>query len=531
MAAGLAPQGFPSVDRSGISLRQGWEAPSTESRGGRGHGAAAVWEIALMRRTRTSRRPDRLGCRPAMECLETRNLLSATTALGPAFDAMIGAAATRDAYGVDGAGLAAAVIDTGVNYRHDALGDGFGAGHKVLDGHDWGDNDPDPDASTWQHGTAVAGLIAASAPEDTGVAPGAGIVALKVFDSANNGGYDRIAQALQWVIDNHQRAGIGVVNLSLSDGNNYTRDGFPFDGGMASRLKGLIAQLKALNIPVVAASGNSFEGQQGMGYTAIMRDTISVTATDAADRVLPNAQRLGESIGGELATDLAAPGSDLKVPGEGESYSGAEGTSFAAPVVSGAIVLLQSIYRQRFGTLPTVDQLSDWLERGADTITDATTGITLPRLNIARSAALIPGAPSDPPAEEPPAEEPPVESPTPPPDPPATVDLYQDGIFVGQVVSGGADDPLRDAFGAFGLTGDFHTIRRWTAGQAGARAGRAEPAGNTARIPTSARRAKGDDGQVGEAAGALAAFRNRLSLLRAGRASTPRARFRARAGL
>jgi subtilisin family serine protease len=465
-----------------------------------------------------------------MDCLESRNLLSGVaSALGSVFESMVGATTTRGDYQVDGSGLAAAVIDTGVNYRHDALGDGFGPGRKVLDGYDLGDNDPDPDASTWQHGTAVAGVIAASSPEDQGIAPGAGIVALRVFDSNNQGGYDKIADALQWVIDNHQRDNITVVNLSISDGNNYTRDGFPFDSGIASRLKGLIAQLKALNIPVVTAAGNSFSGQQGMGFTAIMRDTISVTATDSADQILSNAQRLGAAVGGELATDLAAPGSGLKAPSEGETYSTVDGTSFAAPVVSGAIILLQSIYKNRFGALPTVDQLVDWLKRGADTISDPVTGITLPRLNIARSASLIPSpAPVTPPVQEPttpgPYVPPEVTEPLPP-----QVALYHNGTLIGEVASDSAENPLRDAFAAFGLNGTFQTVHTWSANQTPETAARTEPAGTTARLATGSARTKSDNGPLRDVSGALAAFRNRASLLRAARSTSARVRPHARA--
>lgn len=499
--------------------------------------------------TRTPRRPRRHGCRPVVDGLESRRLLTLSpaaevaaplpvpagnmapaTTLTNAFDAMIGATAARRAAGLDGSGMAVAVVDTGVNYRHDALGDGFGAGRKVLDGYDFGDNDADPDATSWQHGTAVAGVIAGTGAESTGIAPGAGIVALRVFGDDNQGGYDKIADALQWVIDRHEQDGITVVNLSLSDGNNYTGDSFPFDGGMARRLKDLIAQLKALNIPVVTAAGNSFGGEQGMGYTAIMRDTISVTATDAQDRLLPNAQRLGPQAGA-LATDLAAPGSGLTAPGEGEGYVNVEGTSFAAPVVSGAIVLLQSIYKARFGALPTVDQVEDWLTRGADTIHDATTGIDLPRLNIARSAALIPfaAAPEPPaPVPEPPAPEPapgpgapgggsespgpaPAPSPAPEGPPPVLIEVYRNGESVGSVEAGSAGDPLREAFGAFGLGGSLTRIDSWSA--SGGAPESPAPAGAVVRIPGANRAGGRPRDELGATAAEVGAFRGRMARL------------------
>jgi subtilisin family serine protease len=149
-----------------------------------------------------------------------------------------------------------------------------------------------------------------------------------------------------------------------------------------------------MNIPVVAATGNSFTGAQGEGFPAIVQGTISVTATDLSDNLLPDAQRLGTSVGGSSATVIAAPGEGFTAPSGDSGSSSVDGTSFAAPLVSGGIVLLQQIYEQRFGTLPTVDQIQSWLQGGSDPISDPVTGITLGELDIPKAAALIPTAAS-----------------------------------------------------------------------------------------------------------------------------------------
>ncbi len=367
-----------------------------------------------MKWTRTIRRPDRKSLRPDCESLEARKLLSTTTtSIAPLpavfattsptgvpvtikpYDTLIGATATRADYGVDGSGLTAAVIDTGVNYHHEALGGAIGAGNKVVGGYDFAENDNDPDADTWQHGTAVAGLIASSDPANPGVAPGAGIVPLRVFGDDNNGSYDRVAQALQWVIDHHDEYHISVVNLSIADGRNYTADWYSTDGQIGQRIAGLIHQLQTLNIPVVSAAGNSFNGQQGMGFTAILPETISVTATDSSDQLVGNAQRLGKALGKTSATDLAAPGAGLDAPIEGNSFAAVDGTSFAAPMVSGAVLLLQSIYQKLHGTLPSIHQLETWLDAGSVKIHDSATGITLDRLDIRHAAQVAFGNPAN----------------------------------------------------------------------------------------------------------------------------------------
>jgi len=124
---------------------------------------------------------------------------------------------------------------------------------------------------------------------------------------------------------------------------------------------------------------------------------ISVTATDiSGDQLLPDAQRLGAATGMGTMTDLAAPGEGMVAPTGGSGYSSVEGTSFATPLVTGAVVLLQQIYEARFGTLPTVSQVTQWLEQGSDPISDPVTGLTIGRLDIPKAAALIPSATTSP---------------------------------------------------------------------------------------------------------------------------------------
>ena len=84
--------------------------------------------------------------------------------------------------------------------------------------------------------------------------------------------------------------------MSLSDGGNYAQNWFANDGGEGQQVTELIGQLTAMNIPVIAATGNSFSGQQGEGFAAIVSGTISVTATDLLGN-LPEeraAARLGD---------------------------------------------------------------------------------------------------------------------------------------------------------------------------------------------------------------------------------------------
>jgi subtilisin family serine protease len=308
-----------------------------------------------------------------------------------AYDPIIGASQVRSTFNVQGNGMAVAVIDTGVDYNNSALGGGFGPNNKVIAGFDFADNSANPMATASQHGTSIAGLIGSDAANDLGVAPGVNIVALRVTDSSNTGSLASVASALQWVINNHSEYNITSVNMSLSDGGNYAQNWFANDGGDGQHVTSLIGQLSAMNIPVITATGNSFTGQQGEGFAAIVAGTISVTATDLSGGLLSNAQRLGSAIGGASATTIAAPGEGLTAPTGDSGTATVEGTSFATALVTGGVTLLQDIYQSRFGSLPSVDQIKNWIQQSATPVHDSVTGITIGELNLTAAAALIPG--------------------------------------------------------------------------------------------------------------------------------------------
>src|SRR3954464_12851189 len=92
-----------------------------------------------------------------IEPLEDRRLLSATWGAIPKLIAQDQAVANYPA--INGAGASIAILDSGINYNDPALGGGFGAGHKVVAGWDFVDNDADPMDSDG-HGTGLASVAA-----------------------------------------------------------------------------------------------------------------------------------------------------------------------------------------------------------------------------------------------------------------------------------------------------------------------------------------------------------------------------------
>jgi len=286
--------------------------------------------------------------------------------------------AAKDFANVNGAGVTVAVIDTGVDYNHPSLGGGFGADKKVIGGFDFFDNDADPmDASG--HGTAVAGVIAADpftldGVTYQGVAPAAKLVALRVGTESSILDTN-VERALQWVINNHETYGIKVVNLSLGSGNHI-------DPRTNSITNDEFAQLDALGIFVVAASGNSNDqnsgpiSRDGIAYPAADPNVFAVGAVDSNDVITNWAQR-----GDEL--DMVAPGVGIVMPQPGGGYGTENGTSFAAPHVAGAAALLmQADPSAKPGDIGSVLMASGLNNRDGSGESGNTTTLQFSRLDI-----------------------------------------------------------------------------------------------------------------------------------------------------
>ncbi|MDB9381780.1 S8 family serine peptidase, partial [Nodularia spumigena CS-584] len=169
--------------------------------------------------------------------------------------------------GIDGSGMAVAVIDTGLDGTHSLLNSNYVAGRDFV----YGDNDPEDIDG---HGTHVAGTVGAADPR-YGVAPDVKLIGLKVF--GNNGGGARstdIQAALQWVIDNKELYNIVAVNMSLGAGF-YTS----VSEAAGDIIIDEVRRLEELGVVVVSATGNSFKNNeyQNMAAPAIF-STLAVGA-------------------------------------------------------------------------------------------------------------------------------------------------------------------------------------------------------------------------------------------------------------
>ncbi|KAJ3025640.1 UNVERIFIED_CONTAM: hypothetical protein HDU68_006924 [Siphonaria sp. JEL0065] len=206
--------------------------------------------------------------------------------------AMTGVNEARKRLGLTGKGINVAVIDTGVHWKHPALGGGFGPGFKVAKGWDFvgdkytgsagskgvPDSDPDDNCNESAHGTHVAGIVAADARNITaegwvpsvpfsGVAPDASIFAYRVFGCTGFAGDDFISAAVyQAAVD-----GAHIINLSLGSTPAYHDE----SASLA------IERVTAAGHFVIASAGNSgLSGAFMHGAPGLARSALGIASFD-----------------------------------------------------------------------------------------------------------------------------------------------------------------------------------------------------------------------------------------------------------
>ena len=255
---------------------------------------------------------------------------------------------------LDGEGLTVAVIDTGLRTTHIDFASRVVA---VVNLSDDDSGDINNVTDYWGHGTLVTGIIAANGVS-RGVAPNCNIVVIKIVNSGVIGGltWDRMNEALIWVVDNHKEYNISVVNMSIISGGNFLAPAYdkPF--------RDTIRELRNLGIPVVVPSGNNYKSYEteGMCVPAIWNETISVGTIDSGGYLAAFSQRITD-INNPYHTDCFAPGIKITSSGIGSDKDTAtsNGTSLSCGFVSGTILLLQQRWLKRHKELPSVDIIED----------------------------------------------------------------------------------------------------------------------------------------------------------------------------
>lgn len=253
--------------------------------------------------------------------------------------------------GFTGKGVVVAVVDQGVDLGHPDLAANLwqnpnpnSATCPGEHGYDFADDDADP-SDTGGHGTHVSGTIAAAANGQgvVGVAPEAKIMALRGLGYFGGTNY-MLVRALKYAAD----CGANVVNNSW---------------GGSTRTKAFADVLEygtAKGVTYVFSAGNSYRDNNRpswpVSYSTTIPGVIGVGATSNDNR------RTAFSSSGDYVT-VAAPGGTIlstvpRAQSPNNPYAFLQGTSMAAPNVSGVVAL---IYQARPGITPAqVRQALTW---------------------------------------------------------------------------------------------------------------------------------------------------------------------------
>ncbi len=266
-----------------------------------------------------------------------------------------------------------AVIDSGVQINHVDLKDNIWINKKEIpnnnidddmngfvdDIHGWdfvyNDSDPGPKFKKGYkkeeiiHGTIVAGVIAASGNNATGISGitwKVQIMPLKVLSDDGKGDTYSVTKAIDYAVANNA----DIINLSFV-ASHYSR-----------ALEAAIRRAYEAGVIIVAASGNDENGGNGVdldktplypvcydGYNG-ENMVIGVAATDALD------QKASFSGYGSKCIDISAPGVSVfstVVYSPQNYYNGSpfdknydgywSGTSMAVPMISGALALIEGL--------------------------------------------------------------------------------------------------------------------------------------------------------------------------------------------
>ena len=237
---------------------------------------------------------------------------------------------------------------------------------------------PDPEPPAHEHGTHVAGIIGAGwtgraggAPDLVGLCPDIRLIDARVLDPSTGRAREfEVIAALQFLRHLNARAGETVVhgaNLSLSvphDVENYACGRTP----ICAECEHAVAN----GIVVVAAAGNNgYRAEPGEGGRGIYRPSSitdpgnaeGVLTVGATHRTRPHQYGVsyfsgrGPTGDGRRKPDLVAPGEKIAGPLPGGRIGWRDGTSMAAPHVSGAAALLMARHGEFVGRPAAVKRI------------------------------------------------------------------------------------------------------------------------------------------------------------------------------
>lgn len=277
------------------------------------------------------------------------------------------------ATGYTGNGVIVAVLDTGVNYNHLDLAGSLWDGGAEYPHHGYDvvnhDNDPMDDHG---HGSHCAGIVAGqgTAGTQTGIAPGAKVMVVKIMNADGSGGDAELIGGIEFALEH----GADILSCSFGDAGTGGYDVYRqlyetvLDAGVVAAVAAGNDGQSQYAYPVpynIECPGNCpppwFHPDQTLtgGQTAV----VCIGATDSNDShsgfssVGPVTWTEGEYIGdyhdypyvngdankiGLIRPDVSAPGSNITSLNylTNNGYVAYDGTSMATPCAAGVMALL-----------------------------------------------------------------------------------------------------------------------------------------------------------------------------------------------
>ena len=226
-------------------------------------------------------------------------------------------------------------VEYNYNVDFDARGTIIGDDVTTIANKGYGNNDvKGPDAF---HGTFCAGIVGAVRGNSIGIDGISSSVEIMCLRAVPNGDeYDKdIALGIRYAVDH----GAQIINMSF--GKSYSPQKYLVDEAIKyAESKGVLLVHAAGNSALNLDISDNFPTDK-MNNNSIASNVMTIGASSiATKKTIPT----DFSNYGKIEVDLFAPGKDIVSTVTDSKYDQGDGTSFAAPVVSGVAALVWSYY-------------------------------------------------------------------------------------------------------------------------------------------------------------------------------------------